>query len=313
MNRTELRERILQKAGELGFCAAGIAAPGKMEQPARMLEMMVAEGRHGQMTWLATQKNERRNPSLLFPNLASVLCVAYPAAAHKEKTNPYLARYALREDYHAVMKRKLGLLLQTIEELSDTPVKGMACVDSSPVFEKAWAERAGILRTGKHTLGIIPGWGSNIMLGELLLDMHLEPTTTDVTDPCAHCNRCLQACPTGALTVAGRIDARKCIAYLTIEHKGEFSEKEEKMIGTHLFGCDICQDACPHNGQAGSVTDQTTTSAVREPLLELTPEKVITLTRSSFKALCAGTPIYRTGLKRLKRNARAVLKNRDVL
>lgn len=313
MKGSGLQAKILQKTAELGFCAAGIALPSTMQQQGLRLSNMVAEGRHGQMTWLATNADKRREPSILFPNLASVLSVAYPAAEYQGSTNPYIARYALREDYHAVMKRKLGELLLAIEEFSDTPVTGMACVDSAPVFEKAWAERAGILRTGKHTLGIVPGWGSNVILGELLLDIPIEPTSKELPDPCRDCNRCLQACPTGALTAPGKIDARKCISYLTIEHKGDFSEEEERMIGTHLFGCDICQDACPHNREKSLAHDTATASPTRTELLTLTPEKVLTLTRSSFKALTAGTPIYRTGLKRLKRNANAVLKNGDVL
>jgi epoxyqueuosine reductase len=302
-----IKASIRQKALELGFSASGFAAVRPQAVAMEHLRQMVAEGRHGEMHYLETGMPEREDPSLLLPGVKTVLSVAIPGptlSAQSEDSGIFSA-HATIPDYHKVVRNLLLELLEYIRSVAGKPVEGIACVDGAPVLEKAWAETAGIGRTGKNTLLIVPGAGSAIFLGELLLDLDIEPDEPMEWDTCGACTACLDACPTGALTAPGSLDARRCISCLTIELKREFTEEESAMTPPWLFGCDRCMAACPHNQQR-NVTPHPAFVSIPD-IAELTAEKVLKLTGSTFKELFAGTPAMRLGLKRLKRNARAVV------
>jgi epoxyqueuosine reductase len=299
-----LKEAIQQKALDLGFCAAGFAAVRPLSGAMAEYRRMLAEGRHGEMGWLETSLEARNDLSILLPGVKTVLSAALPWPA--PATPGAISGYAVIPDYHRVVGNLLTELLDFIRSISSHPVNGRVCVDSSPVLEKAWAEAAGIGRTGKNTLLMVPGYGSRIFLGELLLDLKIEPDTPLDSDPCGNCAACLDACPTGALSAPGRLDARRCISYLTIELKRDFTDEESAMTGELLYGCDRCLDACPHNASA-----ELTAYPGFEPnenIVNLTASEILELTGSQFRKLFAGTPALRLGLKRLKRNARAALK-----
>jgi len=303
---------IRQKALDLGFCAAGFAAVRTRHAALQSLSEMVAEGRNGEMRYLESGMSERKDPSLLLNGVRTVLCVAIAGPARLNQDNMMegaLSAHATVPDYHRVVRTLLQELLEFIRAEAGVPVNGLVCVDGAPVLEKAWAEAAGIGRTGKNTLLIVPGAGSMVFLGELLLDIGIEPDEPLESDPCGDCRACLDACPTGALTAPGRIDATRCISYLTIELKREFTPEEASMTAPWIFGCDRCMEACPHNQSRSA--DPHPAFAPSEALRNLTASSVLELTGSTFRKLFAGTPVTRLGLRRLKRNAMAVQERKD--
>jgi len=298
-----LKETVRRKALDLGFCAAGFAAAGPLFGALEEYRQMLAEGRHGEMGYLETGLDPRNDPSMLLPGVKTVLSVALPWPAPAKPGA--ISGYALIPDYHRVVGDLLRELLDFIRSISSQPVNGRVCVDSSPVLEKAWAEAAGIGCAGKNTLLIVPGHGSRIFLGELLLDLDLEPDAPLDSNPCGDCSACLDACPTGALATPGRLDATRCISYLTIELKREFTDEEASATDGWLYGCDRCIDACPRNASP-KVAPYPSFEPIEE-LEKLTAAEILELTGSQFRKLFAGTPALRLGLRRLKRNARAVL------
>jgi len=298
----DLKEVIRRKALDLGFCAAGFAAADTLNEAMKEYRAMIDEKRHGEMGYLETGLEARANPELLLPGVKTILSVALPWPAPAKPGA--ISGYAVIPDYHRVVGELLKELLDFIRSICDHPVNGQICVDSSPVLEKEWAEAAGIGCTGKNTLLIVPDYGSRVFLGELLLDLDLEPDAPLDWDPCEGCDHCLDACPTGALTASGKLDATRCISYLTIELKREFTDEETAMTEGWLYGCDHCLDACPHN--ANKVTAFPGFEQ-KEELVNLTQEKALELTNSQFRKIFAGTPAMRLGLRRLKRNAQAAL------
>ncbi len=271
---------------------------------------MIRENRHGEMAYMQEHLDERTDPENLLPGAKTVLsaAIAYSFPLERNEGAAKISRYALVPDYHRELRVRLGVLLDFIRAVCPGPVSGKVCVDSLPVFEKSWAEKAGLGKKGKNTMLIVPGTGSFVFLGEIILDIELPDPVNILEDPCKTCDQCLQRCPTGALLEPGKLDARKCISYLTVELKRDFTPEEAAMTGEWLFGCDICQEVCPHN--ALQHTARTTNGLLpRKDLAGITPEEILALTRSRFRTLFAGTPIWRTGLKRLKRNAKAVIEN----
>ena len=310
MNKDQLAADILQKAIESGFCAAGFASVTSCKQESKRLIDMITEKRHGEMRYMQENFSLRVHPENLLPGARTVFSAAFPYTFPLEtvKDKARISRYALITDYHRVLRNKLEKLLDFICKTSPDPVAGKVCVDSMPVFEKSWAEKAGIGKVGKNTVLIVPETGSWVFLGEILLDINLPHSPPQLSDPCGECNACIKSCPTGALMEQGKIDARKCISYLTVELKREFSPDESAMIGKWLFGCDICQEVCPHNARQ-SPAPTCPEFIPKKELLEITSEQILSLTRSQFKTIFGGTPVFRAGLKRLKRNARAVMEN----
>ena len=259
---------LLEEAANLGLYHVACAKAASLPEHELFTAWLAAE-LAGDMTYLARDAEPRRDPRRLFERARSVVCVAlsyaYPdalldasaASASAEDTRldlrGQIARYARSEDYHLVLKRRLQVLAQRVlarfgEETKEEGVAYRTCVDTAPLLERAWAQRSGLGFVGKNTLLIVPrsGVGSYTVLGELLLPFDL-PAGQSLGSRCGSCRMCLDACPTQAFIDAFRLDARRCISYLTIENKGPIPLPLRRAIGTWIFGCDICQEVCPYN------------------------------------------------------------------
>lgn len=302
---------IRQKALTLGFVSIGFAPILTQRQALGRLCGMTGEGRHGEMRYLETGQQKRADPCQLLPGAKTLISAALgynlPEYTVPGPGMARISRHAVIEDYHRVLKRQLEQLLDFIRSLYEGKLQAIIAVDSFPVLEKVWAETARLGRTGKNTLLITPSSGSYVFLGEMLIDREIRESPPSLQGSCGACRICLESCPTGALLEAGKLDARRCISYLTIELKREFTEEESAMVGNWLFGCDICQEVCPANRSRKPAMKGL--FSLKQELLKLTPDDILNLTGSGFRKLFYGTPIYRLGLKRLKRNARAVKQN----
>jgi epoxyqueuosine reductase len=319
-NPESLAERVLSAALALGFVRAGIARPERSEQAAERLAAWLSAGHHGEMQYMAGEL-DRCAPAALFEAAQSVVVVALPYGGaptplRRSATGPALpapltgrvARYALGEDYHRVLKAKLELLGQAIDELVGRPVGRRACVDSAPLLERDFAVRAGLGFAAKSTLTILPGAGSFVLLGELLLDLPLSPTGAATTSGCGACTACLSACPTGAFQGPYVLDARRCISYLTIELKGSVPRELRGLMGAHVFGCDICQDVCPWN-HGRHAPPRAPELGLRAELAEPELVSLLFLGSSAYRKLVRGTALSRVSRARLSRNAAIALGN----
>jgi epoxyqueuosine reductase len=306
---TDLARLIRKEAARIGFSAIGFSSP--VSQPLAMQHFsdMIRDKRHGEMEYMEKRMAERSDPSLLFAGLRTIIsaAISYNYPVNYGYGLPKISKYALIDDYHTVIRTKLEELLAAIEVLVGEPLKALITVDSSPLFEKAWAEVAAIGKIGKNTLLNVPSAGSYVFLGEILIDREISSATFPLPDYCGSCSNCLERCPTGALLEPRKIDASKCISYLTVELKREFTAEEAALIDDWLFGCDLCQEVCPYNRQASIKANEA--FVLKQGLMNMTTETILNLTKSSFRELFYGTPVFRISLRRLKRNARAVADN----
>ncbi len=242
--------RILTRCRELGFALAGIA-PAQATHYADELREWLGAGKHGEMLYLARHMPQRLDPRRLVDGARSIISVAdryhdgRAGLSGRPGSCGRIARYARGDDYHVVMKKRLHRLAD--ELASEYPAETFrACVDTAPVLEREIAQRAGLGAVGKHTLLIEPGNGSWLFLGELITTLELTPSEPCTEDPCGTCTRCIDACPTGAIA-PWTVDATRCISYLTIEHRSEIDQDLQEAMGDWIFGCDVCQEVCPHN------------------------------------------------------------------
>lgn len=301
MNATHL---IRSEATRLGFSFIGFAKAQRLDEEARRLEQWLNQGFHGKMAYMANHFDLRTDPCKLVPGAKSVIVLMhnyFPKEKQADCEAPKLARYAYGEDYHVVLKKKLKALLHFIRE-NIGEINGRCFVDSAPVLERDWARRAGLGWTGKNTLLIHPKAGSYFFLAELILDLELEPDDP-IRDYCGTCRRCIEACPTEAISPQGYLlDASKCISYLTIELReaipGEFQGKMENWV----FGCDICQEVCPWN-RFSKPHDEPAfePSAV---LMKMTRRDWEEITEEVFQQLFKKSAVQRTKYVGLKRNLR---------
>lgn len=245
-NHTHL---IKQEATRLGFTFAGIAKAEFLEDTAHQLEAWLNQGYHGNMQYMENHFDKRLDPTKLVPGAKSVVTLMYSYYTEKEQedpTAPKISKYAYGKDYHHVIKHKLKTLILFIEEQIGA-VEGRCFVDSAPVMERQWAKRSGIGWTGKNTLLIHPKAGSYFFLAELIIDLELEPDSP-MKDYCGRCTRCIDACPTEAISPQGYlVDGSKCISYLTIELKEAIPDSFQGKMDNWMFGCDVCQQVCPWN------------------------------------------------------------------
>jgi len=306
---TNLCRELRREATKLGFCAIGFSPPLPQQLAVQRYSSMISEKRHGEMEYMEKRIKERADPTLLLPGLKTIIsaAISYNNTVEYQEGFPKISKYALIEDYHTVVRKKLEQLLEKLKTLITEPCNAIITVDSAPILEKSLAEKAGIGKPGKNTLLIVPSAGSYIFLGEILIDKEIIDDRPTLPNLCGSCRLCIERCPTGALIEPGRIDASRCISYLTVELKREFSEHESAMIDNWLFGCDLCMEVCPHNRQSIIMADKS--FALRHELMEIRAEHILNLTGSGFRKLFYGTPLFHIGLKRLKRNAKAVEKN----
>jgi epoxyqueuosine reductase len=300
---------IRKEAARLGFSAIGFSSPLPQLLAMQRYNAMIAEHRHAEMTYMEQRTDERRMPSMLLPGLKTIIsaAISYNLPLHNSSGKPNISQYALIGDYHMIIRKKLEELLIFLKNLMGDDLNATITIDSSPVLEKTWAEHSGIGKTGKNTLLIVPSAGSYVFLGEIFINKEITDNKPPIPNLCGSCSNCLENCPTGALIEPGKLDASRCISYLTVELKRDFTAEESAMIGNQLFGCDRCQECCPHNQHTSITADKSFT--LRNDLLNISTETILNLTTSSFRNLFYGTPVFRIGLKRLKRNARAVHEN----
>ena len=293
-----------------GFALAGVAAASRSIHDSTFVKWL-NEGKHGEMDWLSRHVEIRLDPAALVEGAKSVICVADRYGGNEDpdldRLHGRVARYARGSDYHKVMKRRLHeisdeLLKQNPDDIFRT------CVDTAPLFERELAANAGIGSIGKHTLLIDQGVGSWLLLGAIVTTIELEPYTGDQSDPCGSCTRCIDACPTDAIT-PWKVDARKCISYLTIEHRSEIDPVYFPAIGKWIFGCDICQEVCPHN----QPTDRSVAAPVHEAYGEQTKSldvlEVLDWDDRARQDAFMGSSMKRAKLGMIRRNAVIVAGN----
>ncbi len=302
LTRREKADAIKRKAHELGFLACGIAQAGFLEEEAPRLERWLRAGRHGEMGYMANHFDLRLDPRKLVDGAKSVISLAYNYHAPPQQEDPHapkISTYAYGRDYHKVVKQRLKPLVAFIQQTYGE-VALRTFVDSAPVLEKAWAQRSGLGWVGKHTNIIRQGVGSFFFLCEIILDLELEPDAP-VTDHCGTCRRCIDACPTEAITPYG-VDGSRCISYFTIELKGSIPAEMAGKLNDWAFGCDICQQVCPWN--RFSTPHNEPDFRPKPELVKLTKEEWHGMTEVVFDRLFEGSPVKRTKYDGLTRNLR---------
>ncbi|TCI85922.1 tRNA epoxyqueuosine(34) reductase QueG [Tenacibaculum sp. M341] len=300
-NTSQYSKIIKQHAKRLGFLSCGIAKADFLEKEAPRLEAWLKNDYHGKMQYMENHFDKRLDPRLLVEGSKSVISLAYnyfPEEQQKDDTYK-IAKYAYGEDYHHVIKNKLFELLACIrDEIGE--VDGRCFVDSAPVLERAWAEKAGLGWNGKHTLLIQKQQGSFFFLAELIIDLELEYDTPFTTDHCGSCTRCIDACPTKAILPNNQLDGSKCISYLTIELRDNIPTQFKDQMQDWVFGCDICQDVCPWNRFSKQHNESLFNP--KENLLELTKSDWKELTEETFRKVFKKSAVKRTKYVGLMRN-----------
>ena len=293
---------IKKKAEELGFQKVGIARAEKTPKEKSDLDSWLMQGNHASMAWMMNRKDERGNIHKYFPEARSVIAVGmnyYTGNDQNDLRSDYkFSNYAWGDDYHTVLKKQLYQLLNWIKE-NNSKVKGVVCVDTSPVMDKVWAQRGGLGWIGKHTNLISRDLGSWLFLGELILDLELDYDAPFEEDLCGTCLACIESCPTQALDEY-KIDAGKCISYLTIEHRGELPESQSDLHGW-IYGCDVCQEVCPWN-EKFAIESKKDEFQPRKEIVEFISEDWDSLDEDSFKRIFKDSAVKRTKYVGLKRN-----------
>ena len=302
-----LEDATKAKAAELGFIACGFARADSVEVAGADLNRWIEAGHHGTMGWMEERAYHRVSPLALWPEARSAIALGMSYAPASDPLalaeRPDLARisvYAQGGDYHKTVKKALKALARFIVERAPSELK--VFVDTAPVLEKPLAQAAGIGWQGKHTNLVSREHGSWMFLGVILTSLELEPDApADHGQHCGSCTRCLDACPTDAFIAPHRIDARRCISYLTIEHDGPIPEEFRGAMGNRIYGCDDCLAVCPWNRFA----DAAAANRAFLPRAELAAPRLadlLALDDASFREMFAGSPIKRIGVKRMIRN-----------
>jgi len=312
------RERIVAETERLGFEAVGFArADVPLEADFERYEAFVEAGKHGEMSWLAANREARRrlDGEQILAGARTVICLArrYARAIDDDEADPPtargIARYARGRDYHNGMRKKLRKLAAFVRTLG-ADVRARPLCDQEPILERAWAARAGLGFVGKNGLLIVPGVGSFVLLGEVVTTLAVEPDSP-IPDRCGACTRCLDACPTRAFDAPFVLDPRRCVSYLTIEHRSAIDEALRSDVGAHLFGCDDCQTVCPFNASRGRrAHSELDARFAADPRWEVTDIRdLLALDEEGFQHLREGSAVGRATRVGLARNAAVVLGN----
>ncbi len=312
VDAAELALRIKALARESGFHRCGISGVELGEDEAHLRDWL-ARGLHGSMDWMARHGDKRARPRELIPGTLRVISVGLDYGRDPDQAwatldageRAYVARYALGRDYHKLMRNRLQAMAERIAELIG-PFGHRVFVDSAPVLERALARNAGLGWIGKHTCLIDKDGGSWFFLGEIYVDLAL-PIDAPATEHCGTCRRCIDICPTQAITAPYQLDARRCIAYLTIEHEGSIDEALRPLIGNRIFGCDDCQLVCPWNKFAQRSDEPD--FRVRNHLDTATLADLFAWGEDEFLQRTEGSAIRRSGYQRWLRNIAIALGN----
>lgn len=300
MNKKELSKYIKAEALRLGFDVCGIAKATSVHiDTVEFINKWLTEEKNGSMSYLERNRDKRYNPTQLTEECKSIVVVAMSYAPAEPIEG--LSDYALGRDYHKAVKDRLFALMNSINLI--TPCKGRAFCDSAPVLERYWAVEAGIGWIGKNHQLIIPGKGSKFFIGELLIDIEIEYDKPYTGNHCGNCKKCIDNCPTAALSSKG-FDARRCLSYLTIEHRGELPENIGEKMKKNFYGCDCCQETCPHN--RFSVPNNIPELQPSPELQRMQREDWENLTLKQYEALFAHSAVERCGYEQLMRNINAL-------
>jgi epoxyqueuosine reductase len=297
---------IKAKALELGFDLCGVSAAVAHPKLARLAQW-IADGRAGEMHYLAGSLDERLDPRVFLPTARSVisLAVVYNSSAAAASTptdapgRASIARYARGDDYHDVLRTRMRALVQWMADTHGAGLEALTCVDDGPVQERVFAEQAGLGWIGKNACVINPKLGSWLFLAEIVTNAELECDRPAI-DQCGTCTRCLDACPTGAIVEPYVVDATRCLSYLTIEQRGEIDPSLRPAIGEQIYGCDICQDVCPWNRRAATSDDEAWRP--RDGLLSPTLIDLCVMTDEAWRPLLKGSAMRRAGMRRIRRS-----------
>jgi epoxyqueuosine reductase len=305
----ELQHRLEAQAYGLGFDLVGFAELGPVES-APHFERWLAEGRAGEMHYLAKWADKRRDTRLPYAGVASAVVVAMDYGG-REPSGP-VARYARGDDYHDVMRDRLDALHAWLQAELGHAIPGRAYVDTGPILERDLARRAGLGWFGKNTMLIHPTKGSFFFLGALLLGVAVTPSAPFEADRCGTCTRCIEACPTDAIMESRSLDATRCISYLTIEQRGEIPVALRERMGGLVYGCDICQEVCPWNVRFASSLREPAYApreALRGKDARALARELLAMSQEEFSRAFSKSPMKRAKLRGLKRNAAVVLGN----
>ena len=312
---------IKRLAREAGFDLCGITAPSTLPSVRRRYEDWLANGYHADMGWMAASRERRCDPTALMKDLRSIIMLGVNYYQENSEDVPEghgrVSRYARGRDYHKVIGRMTkDFLRRIVNEVNREVVRKEQpdfkwWVDYGPMLERAWAEKAGLGYIGKNSMLINRQFGSWIFLSEVLTSLELKPDAMWAGEHgrCKSCRRCIDACPTGAIVDEGVIDSRRCLSYLTIEHRSEIPQGQAEKVTDQIFGCDICQEVCPHNQARSVPTKHEELTAERGVGEFLNAKDVLALqSREEFLELTAGTALTRPKLEGLQRNAKIILK-----
>ncbi|RKY89266.1 tRNA epoxyqueuosine(34) reductase QueG [candidate division KSB1 bacterium] len=312
METLSLKQAIKTSALEIGFDLVGVAPAGPFPEQ-HYFEQWLARGYAGEMTYLLHGCEKRLDLRLVLPEVKSVVVCGLSYAtdfpysiSRKDPGRGWISRYAWGQDYHQVLLRKLQRLLERIQQLVGAKIAAKMYVDTGPILERVLAKYAGLGWWGKNTSLLNPRFGSWFFLGEILLDLEL-PADEPMSDRCGTCRRCIDACPTGALVAPYVLDARRCIAYLTIESRSAIPLELRPLLQNHIFGCDICQEVCPWNRkpQISSVNEFQPRDGFFNPDLAEFTQMVLRKFIGSFK----GSPLRRSKQVGLLRNVAVAMGN----
>ena len=312
MNKRSLKARLADFAREAGFASVGVCRPDAVPQLSARLQAFVDAGYHGQMGWMAERMHWRGDPTALWPEAQSVIMLAEPytpehdpLAVLEEPDRAAISVYAQNRDYHDVVKKRLKRVGRwLINAVPGAEIK--VFVDTAPVMEKPLAQAAGLGWQGKHTNLLSRDLGNWFFLGAIFTTVALEPDQAEESH-CGSCTACLDICPTAAFPAPYQLDARRCISYLTIEHKGPVDDALRPLMGNRIYGCDDCLAICPWNKFAHDGRDAKL--AARDDLVAPPLAKLAALDDAGFRALFSGSPIKRIGRDRFVRNVAYAIGN----
>ncbi|MFO7574409.1 MAG: tRNA epoxyqueuosine(34) reductase QueG, partial [Bacteroidales bacterium] len=295
MSPGEISEIIKSEILAAGFDRCGITEATELSREKGLFMKWLDRGSHADMDFLKRNFEKRTDPGILFQGAKSVAVAVinyYTGRQDESPGMPVVSRYVTRVDYHTVVRERLHQALAASRK-KIPGLEGRVCVDSAPVMEKALAVRAGLGNQGRNSLLIVQGGGSFYFIGVIIINLETEYDSPDLTDPCGTCRKCIESCPTGAISEEGFLDAGRCISYLTVEHRGEIPGQFRGKLRNRIFGCDICQEVCPHNCDA-SLTD--IDEFARDKRLDtMTLKEWAYLTPEGFKTIFAGTTVERRG------------------
>ena len=302
---TDIKEFIKKEAAKLGFVKTGFAKADRVSQSDKFQEWLDRDY-HGTMKWMENHREKRSDPRLLVENCKTVIVLAANYYNPIQYGDIRISRYVMGDDYHHILKDKLKSLLARMQS-KNSEIQGRVFVDTAPILERYWAQKAGIGWQGKNTNLITRDYGSYIFLAEILINLEIEADEEHV-DFCGTCSKCLDSCPTNAFPKAYQLDSTKCISYLTIEHRDEFSDEQVKQVDNHLYGCDICQEVCPWNKFAK--TTVIPEFQTRLNLIEKNLDFWSNLDTKTYQETLKKSAMKRAKISGLKRNSAAIKMNR---